>query len=298
MFPFSELKDIFIMICSNKFISFCSVFIVIMVFNGYLYSAMFGTDELAENTKFQESSNHLVHLDQMNFQNLPLNDSSYKLNRELSSLNNNGTYEINKTSKHGEISNTEAINGIVDKFDFEVEKTELDDLSVPNIFDFLPDITYDLKSLRPVMKISMGKCNVSMIIGIPTVKRHGESYLITTLHSIFENISKNNTVTENILIVVMISEFIDLDFVISTVEKLQSEFGNHIDRGFLDIIVPSPKFYPNFSNIDLSFGDSVEQVKWRSKQNLDYAYLMMYARNRGINYYLQLEDDVMVAFKY
>ena len=111
MFPFSELKDMFIMICSNKFISFCSVFIVIMVFNGYLFSAMFGTDELAENTKFQESSNHLVHLDQMNLQNLPLNDSSYRLNRELSSLNNNGTYEINKTSKHGEISNTEAING-------------------------------------------------------------------------------------------------------------------------------------------------------------------------------------------
>ena len=286
------------MIRSKIFISFCSVFIVNMVFSGYLFNAIFRADELAQNMKFQESSNYLLHLDQMNFQNLPLNDSSYELNRELSTFNNNGTYEINKTSKHGEISNTEAIIDIVEQFDIGPERTELDDLSIPNIFDFLPDIRKDLKSLRPAMKISMGKSNVSMIIGIPTVKRQKESYLISTLHSIFENISKNNTVTENILIVVMISEFIDSDFIISTVEKLQNKFKNHIERGVLDIIVPSSKLYPNFSNIDLSFGDSVEQVKWRSKQNLDYAYLMMYAKKRGSNYYVQLEDDVMVAFKY
>ena len=96
----------------------------------------------------------------------------------------------------------------------------------------------------------------------------------------------------------MIAEIIDFEFVNSTTQKLQREFGNHIESGFLDIIVPSPKFYPDFSNIDLSFGDGVEQVKWRSKQNLDYAYLMTYAKNRGSNYYVQLEDDVMVAFKY
>jgi alpha-1,3-mannosylglycoprotein beta-1,4-N-acetylglucosaminyltransferase A/B len=35
-------------------------------------------------------------------------------------------------------------------------------------------------------------------------------------------------------------------------------------------------------------------VKWRSKQNLDYAYLMMYAEDRG-RFYLQLEDDVLTG---
>ena len=230
---------------------------------------MFGPDELAKYLKSRESSDHL----------------SYP-------------YQINKRSKYKEMSNTEAIIDMVENFDVELKNFELDDLIFPNIIDFLPHITNDLKSLRPTIRISKGKFNISMIMGIPTVKREKESYLITTLHSIFKSISKNSTVTEDILIVVMIAEVIDLEFVNSTTQKLQREFGNHIESGYLDIIVPSPGFYPNFSNIDLSFGDGVEQVKWRSKQNLDYAYLMTYAKNRGSSYYVQLEDDVMVAFKY
>ena len=156
----------------------------------------------------------------------------------------------------------------------------------------------DLESLRPAMKLSQGKLNVSMIIGIPTVKRQKESYLSTTLQSIFEHISKNNTVIEDILIIVMIAEYVDLEFVNNTAQTLQKEFGRYIDEGYLDIIAPSSSFYPDFSNIELSFGDGAEQVKWRSKQNLDYAYLMMYAKIRGIGLYVQLEDDVTVSFKY
>ena len=172
------------------------------------------------------------------------------------------------------------------------------DLSFPNVVDFLPHITDDFESLQPVLKLSKGRHNVSMIIGISTVKRPKDSYLSTTLHSIFENISKNKTLTEDILIVVMIAEYIDLQFVNETTQTLQKEFGRYIDAGYLDIIVPSPTFYPDFSNIDLSFGDGAEQVIWRSKQNLDYAYIMMYAKKRGTHYYVQLEDDVKVSFKY
>ena len=36
----------------------------------------------------------------------------------------------------------------------------------------------------------------------------------------------------------------------------------------------------------------MERVKWRSKQNLDYAFLMMYAQSRG-TFYVQLEDDIL-----
>jgi alpha-1,3-mannosylglycoprotein beta-1,4-N-acetylglucosaminyltransferase A/B len=32
--------------------------------------------------------------------------------------------------------------------------------------------------------------------------------------------------------------------------------------------------------------------RWRTKQNLDYAFMMLYARNKG-QFYLQLEDDVL-----
>ena len=43
--------------------------------------------------------------------------------------------------------------------------------------------------------------------------------------------------------------------------------------------------------------DPVERVKWRTKQNLDYAFLMMYAQSRGM-YYVQLEDDILTTFGY
>ena len=43
-----------------------------------------------------------------------------------------------------------------------------------------------------------------------------------------------------------------------------------------------------------SLGDDIRKVKWRAKQVLDYAFLMMYAHQRSSAYYLQLEDDVLV----
>ena len=39
-------------------------------------------------------------------------------------------------------------------------------------------------------------------------------------------------------------------------------------------------------------GDDMERVTWRSKQSLDFSFLMMYAKSRG-TFYVQLEDDVL-----
>ena len=36
----------------------------------------------------------------------------------------------------------------------------------------------------------------------------------------------------------------------------------------------------------------MERVTWRSKQSLDFSFLMMYAKSRG-TFYVQLEDDVL-----
>ncbi len=40
-----------------------------------------------------------------------------------------------------------------------------------------------------------------------------------------------------------------------------------------------------------TLGDDLVRVQWRTKENLDTSYLMMYAHNRG-KLYLQLEDDL------
>ena len=36
----------------------------------------------------------------------------------------------------------------------------------------------------------------------------------------------------------------------------------------------------------------MDRVRWRAKQSLDFTFLMMYAKDRGM-YYIQLEDDVI-----
>ena len=75
----------------------------------------------------------------------------------------------------------------------------------------------------------------------------------------------------------------------NTIESLTKAFKAEMDSGLLDVIVPPTEFYPDFSHTlpDPVFNDSAERVKWRTKQNYDFAYLMAYAQKRG-RYYLQV----------
>jgi hypothetical protein len=69
-----------------------------------------------------------------------------------------------------------------------------------------------------------------------------------------------------------------------------------MDSGLLDVIVPPTEFYPDFSHTlpDPVFNDSAERVKWRTKQNYDFAYLMAYAQKRG-RYYLQVSLSLSIT---
>ena len=73
---------------------------------------------------------------------------------------------------------------------------------------------------------------------------------------------------------------------------MTASFQAQLASGLLEIIAPPAEFYPDMSNLRQTFGDPADRIQWRSKQNLDYAYLMMYAKQRS-TYYVQLEDDVL-----
>lgn len=169
------------------------------------------------------------------------------------------------------------------------------DLSLPSIYDPLPHIIRSAESLNPSLKWSKGKLQARMVIGISTVKRQNESYLEQTMTSIFKAMSTEEE--KDVLIVLMIAEPNDKEYIETTSRCLRKIFEKQIDQGLLDIIVPPAQFYPDISKLNLSFGDSIERVRWRSKQNLDYAFLMMYAKQRGSAYYVQLEDDILVTIK-
>lgn len=84
-----------------------------------------------------------------------------------------------------------------------------------------------------------------------------------------------------------------MDYVTSTATAISDQFREHIDSGLIEIISPPASFYPDFnSTVKKTLGDPLSRVVWRTKQNLDFAYLMMYCQPKA-TYYVQLEDDIL-----
>ncbi|XP_041055115.1 alpha-1,3-mannosyl-glycoprotein 4-beta-N-acetylglucosaminyltransferase A isoform X2 [Carcharodon carcharias] len=167
-------------------------------------------------------------------------------------------------------------------------------LQVPNIFHHMPHLLDSEESLQPAVQVGLGRTGVSLVLGIPTVKRKVKSYLAETLHSLLDKLSSEEKL--DCVIVVFIGET-DLDHVHSVLDSLEKEFSTEISSGLIEVISPPIAYYPDLTNLKETFGDSKERVRWRTKQNLDYCFLMMYAQKKGI-YYVQLEDDIVAKDHY
>ncbi|XP_070959645.1 alpha-1,3-mannosyl-glycoprotein 4-beta-N-acetylglucosaminyltransferase B-like isoform X1 [Oncorhynchus clarkii lewisi] len=160
---------------------------------------------------------------------------------------------------------------------------------LPNAYLYLPHLRDHPDSLIPNVVLGQGRTGVSLVLGIPTVKRQKQSYLVSTLNSLLYDLSpseRNDTV-----IIIFVAET-DAEYVNSVAELLEKNFPKDVHSGLLEVVSPSQYFYPNFSRLRETFGDSKERVKWRTKQNLDYSFLMLYAQEKG-TYYVQLEDDIV-----
>ncbi|KAG7463427.1 hypothetical protein MATL_G00176440 [Megalops atlanticus] len=167
-------------------------------------------------------------------------------------------------------------------------------LQVPNIYHHLPHLLNKAESLQPAVQVGQGRTKVTMVMGIPTVKRTVKSYLPETLRSLIDKLSEEEK--KDCVIVVYVGET-DTDYVHSVVDGLQKEFSTEFRSGLLEVISPPATYYPDLSNLKETFGDSKERVRWRTKQNLDFSFLMMYAANKGV-YYVQLEDDIVAKPNY
>ncbi|CAG7723875.1 unnamed protein product [Allacma fusca] len=162
-------------------------------------------------------------------------------------------------------------------------------LKTASIYNALPYLLDYEEALVPALTIGKDREGVSLVIGIPTVKRPNQSYLLPTLQNLINSmlpLEKNDT-----LVIVFIADP-DVSFVQSTVNSITKQFKRDVDSGLIEIIAPAASYYPDFKTIKGTLGDSDDRTRWRTKQNLDYAYLMMYAQHRG-TYYVQIEDDVL-----
>uniref|UniRef100_A0A8I6AKR6 Alpha-1,3-mannosyl-glycoprotein 4-beta-N-acetylglucosaminyltransferase B n=1 Tax=Rattus norvegicus TaxID=10116 RepID=A0A8I6AKR6_RAT len=167
-------------------------------------------------------------------------------------------------------------------------------LHLPTVFHHLPHLLAKESSLQPAVRVGQGRTGVSVVMGIPSVRREVHSYLTDTLHSLISELSPQEK--EDSVIVVLIAET-DTQYTSAVTENIKALFPTEIHSGLLEVISPSPHFYPDFSRLRESFGDPKERVRWRTKQNLDYCFLMMYAQSKGI-YYVQLEDDIVAKPNY
>ncbi|WAR00110.1 MGT4B-like protein [Mya arenaria] len=167
---------------------------------------------------------------------------------------------------------------------------ELSSLHLPSIFTYLPHLTGHPESLKPVYKLSRNRFGASLVLGIPTIRREKVSYLTQTVSSLITGMTKEEQ--QMCLIIVFVAEPWDKAYAEEVGDSLKKDFSDSMASGLLEVISPPSEYYPDLDNLKLTFGDTKERVKWRTKQNLDFTFLMLYARTRGF-YYVQLEDDVV-----
>ena len=158
-------------------------------------------------------------------------------------------------------------------------------------FMLISDVTIDKFHIIPDER----RHNYKYVYGIPTVARpQNEKYLIQTLNSLFQDVVSIENM--DVLIIIMVAD-LDTDkcgVVTNMVKQTHSQF---IDRGMLEIICPHPSLYPSLADARRTLGDPEDRFMWRSKQNLDFAFLMWYASSKA-EYYIQLEDDIIATERY
>ena len=94
-------------------------------------------------------------------------------------------------------------------------------------------------------------------------------------------------------IIVFLADF-DERLKTAAARDLLKLFHKEIEEDLLHVIETSKRYYPQLSNFQLKFGDSYDRTRWRSKQNIDFAFLMCYCHELS-NYHLHIEDDVIAS---
>lgn len=82
---------------------------------------------------------------------------------------------------------------------------DITQIKLPTAYNFLPHLLDDSKSLLPAFVHSKGiKTNANIVLGIPTVKRAVQNYLMMTIKSLLNGM--NPVETADTLIVVFVAE--------------------------------------------------------------------------------------------
>ncbi|KAM4572424.1 alpha-1,3-mannosyl-glycoprotein 4-beta-N-acetylglucosaminyltransferase C-like isoform 1-T2 [Odontesthes bonariensis] len=127
-----------------------------------------------------------------------------------------------------------------------------------------------------------------LTIGLASVKRKKGNYLLETIKSIFDQSSYEEL--KEIVVVVHLADF-DLVWCENLVQEMNRKFAHHIIAGRLLVIQTPEEYYPSLDGLKRNYNDPEDRVRFRSKQNVDYAFLLNFCTNLS-DFYMMLEDDV------
>ncbi|TWW76069.1 Alpha-1,3-mannosyl-glycoprotein 4-beta-N-acetylglucosaminyltransferase C, partial [Takifugu flavidus] len=127
-----------------------------------------------------------------------------------------------------------------------------------------------------------------LTIGLSSVKRKRGNYLLETIKSIFDQSSYEEL--KEIVVVVHLADF-DLVWCENLVQEITRKFPHHIIAGRLLVIQAPEQYYPSLEGLKRNYNDPEDRVRFRSKQNVDYAFLLNFCTNLS-HFYIMLEDDV------
>ncbi|XP_054546214.1 alpha-1,3-mannosyl-glycoprotein 4-beta-N-acetylglucosaminyltransferase-like protein MGAT4D isoform X3 [Talpa occidentalis] len=234
------------------------------------------------------------------------------------------TIMYNQSPQREDLPVNTAVKNILDK-----NKT------VPNTFEVLKLFFPHLRKvgrIYPDVIIGKERAGVSFALGIPTVNRGDRGYLKQTLTSLISRMTLSEQ--KDSVVIVSIADSNE-DYFKSVVDMITKKFKQQLQSGSLEVISIPALFYPSTLHAMPStedshklerFSDSRWQTcnegkkeslgykplpwlpaslsclliilgRWRSKQVLDFCFLMLYAQPKAM-YYLQLEDDIIAKKMY
>ncbi|NXF13654.1 MGT4C acetylglucosaminyltransferase, partial [Smithornis capensis] len=149
----------------------------------------------------------------------------------------------------------------------------------------LHNVSYNLLagSLSPQKKF--------LAVGLASVQRPRGFYLLDTLQSLFSQSTEEEL--QEMVVVVHLADA-DPSWNVRVAISVAQKFAHQILLGRLLLIHAPHELYPTLEGLKRNFNDPEERVRFRSKQNVDYAFLLAFAANLS-SYYLMIEDDVWCA---
>ncbi|VDM63180.1 unnamed protein product [Angiostrongylus costaricensis] len=165
------------------------------------------------------------------------------------------------------------------------------------VINFFPEL-HDVapKALQPLHLSPTKSVHKKLVIGIPLAAERTR-YISGTLSSLFDKLDEDYR--NDVMVLLMIaSNETDAENFSEKTAWIQGNFSKEIESGLMKVIaVPKAWYRIAVRSVPPTFGDPLERMYWRTKQNIDYIYIMTYA-SQMCDYYLQLEDDVEAANGY